>query len=746
VDGMRKTANILLVTVTDVESKAVLKAFKGDKKKVTKLVTINERSFHDLGILGGYRIHMLQSQMGAVNIGGSLQSVEKGIQAISPKFVIMVGIAFGVYPEKQKIGDVLVSSKLALYEAQRVGSDKHTTKKKLVLRSDKPSSSTRLFNVAQAAMQYWKGAEIRLGAILSGEKLVDNKKFRQELLDLAPDAIGGEMEGAGLYAACQEGKTDWILIKAISDWADGNKDKNRDKNQNLAARNAASFTRQLIKNINVGKRKPRKIKAKLEKKTQTRVDKIPFVNRKDEIKDITSLSNITHYFLVSAPIGYGKSELMSEVFERFDKGEWSRAYIKTDGDTTIKEISHRIATQLGVSLKNDSISWGLRLGSSWKTKFEKDSKGLVLLLDLDKEPPTGILSELLDGFVVDIHNSLRTLKSFENRQRNFRVVIAGRQLTSLKEFKDSINFSSWKAINLSPFTFDVVRLSASMYLEESETSESIDQVAAHTLYLTGGHPHCVAETLKKYKEDKVSPDSFVENRKEELWRTTFRNTIDEIKSHLLSNLRIPLEVLETISVFRFLDDDAVQCIYKKHKKVLESNGIRDHFQFQDTLTESFYFSYEQNEPWVISDTIARMLISISLRHEKNKSYLECCEYAIKVCEERIKKEQRPYRWIVEYLFQSLQKETGMVNQVCERRALREKFVNVLLPNAMDLFFSTHTSRNHEMIREKELMRKEMSNKDRHWEFHFLVNYFLREDQYLDSTFDHMIKNNSLWRR
>ena len=39
-----------------------------------------------------------------------------------------------------------------------------------------------------------------------------------------PEAIGGEMEGAWkLYVACAYEKVDWLLVKAICDWADGQK-------------------------------------------------------------------------------------------------------------------------------------------------------------------------------------------------------------------------------------------------------------------------------------------------------------------------------------------------------------------------------------------------------------------------------------------------------------------------------------------------------------------------------------------
>jgi uncharacterized protein YjbI with pentapeptide repeats len=75
---------------------------------------------------------------------------------------------------------------------------------------------------------------------------VDNVDFRQQLKDFEPEAIGGEMEGAGLYAACQDAKTDWILVKSICDWADGHKNRKKSENQWRAAQNAAAFVVQVL--------------------------------------------------------------------------------------------------------------------------------------------------------------------------------------------------------------------------------------------------------------------------------------------------------------------------------------------------------------------------------------------------------------------------------------------------------------------------------------------------------------------
>ncbi len=84
---------------------------------------------------------------------------------------------------------------------------------------------------------------IHIGPILSGEKLVDNAEFKAKLFGQFPQAIGGEMEGAGLGAASGRGGTAWILVKSICDWGDGQKHK---QHQPLAAAASASLVHHVL--------------------------------------------------------------------------------------------------------------------------------------------------------------------------------------------------------------------------------------------------------------------------------------------------------------------------------------------------------------------------------------------------------------------------------------------------------------------------------------------------------------------
>jgi Uncharacterized conserved protein len=243
---VKPKADVLLVTATKTESRAIIDVFQDVTSQTTQLVRIGAQVYHNIGSVNGTRVFMVQSEMGSGGLGASQQTVQKGIIDLSPNAVIMVGIAFGIDSVKLDIGDVLVSRQLMPYEFLRVGTT--DGKPQIIPRGDRAHASTRLLNYFRSVDVHWDESKCKVsfGLILSGEKLVDNIDFRQQLCDLDPEAIGGEMEGSGMYVACHDNKVDWILVKAICDWADGKKKENKEVQQKLAAKNAASFVLHML--------------------------------------------------------------------------------------------------------------------------------------------------------------------------------------------------------------------------------------------------------------------------------------------------------------------------------------------------------------------------------------------------------------------------------------------------------------------------------------------------------------------
>lgn len=237
-------ADVLLVVVTDVEMRKTREVFAAHTGKLPKLFHIEGTPYYELGVINGARVVMARSEMGTGGLGGSLQTVTKAIHALRPKSIVMLGIAFGVDSSKQRIGDVLVSQQLQSYELSRIGTDP-SGELKVVGRGDRVTTSPQILGRFRFGADSWQAeqsTEVRFGLILSGEKLIDNDQFRQMIVNQGHDkAVGGEMEGAGLYVAAQDARIDWIVVKAISDWADGKKSEDRSDKQGTAAQNAAEF-------------------------------------------------------------------------------------------------------------------------------------------------------------------------------------------------------------------------------------------------------------------------------------------------------------------------------------------------------------------------------------------------------------------------------------------------------------------------------------------------------------------------
>lgn len=242
--------DILIVTITPTECDAIKSIFSDDGRKVYEQKTLEEFVYYDFGEIGGARVWVVRCPgMGNEGTTGATLSIQKAIKETSPQAIIMVGIAFGIRKHEHQIGDVLISRQIIAYESQRIGPAG------VYARGDRMSATSKLIQKFENNAQEWSktehGVPVHSGLILSGNKLVDDLSFRSQLINLEPEAIGGEMEGAGLCAAAYDNHVDWILVKAISDWGDGNKGYDKSQRQTQAALNAARLTYCVLEQGNI---------------------------------------------------------------------------------------------------------------------------------------------------------------------------------------------------------------------------------------------------------------------------------------------------------------------------------------------------------------------------------------------------------------------------------------------------------------------------------------------------------------
>ncbi len=263
---IRGTSIYLFVTATNIETSILHNYLKPIEGESTLNIIIEGNLTYFCGILGINHVVHVQCSMGAVGRDASLATIMEAIDCWKPCSVIMAGIAFGRDRKKQKIGDVLISESIVSYESQRVskeGSEK---------RSPIPQCGKILLNRFKFIREWefflpnGRISDKSEGLILTGEKLVDNKIFKKELFGLYPNAIGGEMEAYGVYTACEsKGISEWIVVKGICDWADGNKSRNKKANQEIAAEAAMSLCFSVFSNKVIGNSANNVTKKKLKK-------------------------------------------------------------------------------------------------------------------------------------------------------------------------------------------------------------------------------------------------------------------------------------------------------------------------------------------------------------------------------------------------------------------------------------------------------------------------------------------------
>lgn len=238
---------IAVFVATDTELRQALHSIVPVHRRRTIIkVAYNLETFY-IGRLGKKTVVLVLSGMGTEGPTGATLSVESTLRLWKAKIALYVGIAFGASPEKQLPADVLVSEQLIPYEFQRVGAN-------ILYRNPVPPASAVLLNRFRTALEWsfkrpnGTMCKVHIGPILSGQKIIDNQELKKQLLTQYPRAVGGEMEGAGLWAAADRYKVEWLVVKGVCDWGDGSK---HDHFQSMAAASAFSLCKHVFSDANV---------------------------------------------------------------------------------------------------------------------------------------------------------------------------------------------------------------------------------------------------------------------------------------------------------------------------------------------------------------------------------------------------------------------------------------------------------------------------------------------------------------
>ena len=188
--------------------------------------------------------------MGPFGHRGSAATAMRAMGVTGATGIIQIGMAFGAYPGLQNVGDVLVSSSIVAYDYRTIleapgGNPPYETD------YADPSNPTPRFEARASLLSLFANAaddpggdfRVHVGTFLSGGARIQSASYRDHLLRSVPSGdrpfVGGEMEGVGLPPANVDPA--WILVKGISDFADGADPETFPTRRSLACDNAARF-------------------------------------------------------------------------------------------------------------------------------------------------------------------------------------------------------------------------------------------------------------------------------------------------------------------------------------------------------------------------------------------------------------------------------------------------------------------------------------------------------------------------
>lgn len=184
------------------------------------------------GKLKNSRLIVVRSGIGKVNAAMCTQLL---IDLFKPEYIINTGVA-GAISEELEIGDIVLSTELIEHDFD-VTAFGH--KKGVIPRMDNCifKADEMLIERAEKSAAMLEGINIKKGIIVSGDIFVGSSELKESLLkDFSADCA--EMEGAAIAHVCYLNNIPFLVIRAMSDKANGEANSNFDEFVIMAATNS----------------------------------------------------------------------------------------------------------------------------------------------------------------------------------------------------------------------------------------------------------------------------------------------------------------------------------------------------------------------------------------------------------------------------------------------------------------------------------------------------------------------------
>lgn len=249
---MRDNVDIVIITALDIERNAVLKYLPQAERIVNK-----GRVYYRSKIYKGgddYLDVILLSLPYMGNVNSSIATTQ-AIEVWNPRYIIVTGIAGGFKRDGLHLGDLIVAEQTVYYDHGKLEKDfsprflsQPSSMELLNYAHDYNSDNWFLDIATKPPVDISHKPKVHFGIIATGEKVISNQKFGDDLQKVWTKLLAIEMEGYGsaLAAFQSTNRPGFLMVKSICDWADSSKNDNW---QLFCAHAAASYTIGLLKTL-----------------------------------------------------------------------------------------------------------------------------------------------------------------------------------------------------------------------------------------------------------------------------------------------------------------------------------------------------------------------------------------------------------------------------------------------------------------------------------------------------------------
>lgn len=224
-----KECKVLILTANYVEGTIISRCLmKNNGVEKLERITADKHIYQFSTIKEVPIVHIWPQGTSSFTVHGSFRALVAAFKRFQPKYVFSVGVAFGANPNEQELGDVVVSDHLVFYDSFNKITDGTMTlsaDEVQMVGDDILAGCPFLKKKDQPKMAHIGSFNWYLGNLLSGGTVLSDQNEKQRLISAAErlghKIIGGEMEGSGVYFACNgvDHNIPFIVVKGICDWA-----------------------------------------------------------------------------------------------------------------------------------------------------------------------------------------------------------------------------------------------------------------------------------------------------------------------------------------------------------------------------------------------------------------------------------------------------------------------------------------------------------------------------------------------